>query len=159
MLAQTCPWNQTHRHCKFSKLTLWSSSLAGKNPMLRMRAELSTSSCSLSGLGTGGVCLMLQPSMTTSLLLLNTEWIFCTHLQTKIMGKWKPAWRVSMSQPASEQPFTWQHRQKTNTKSKSPNQQKLLSISTDSYSSPCSHSFGMKLSGSTRPYNYIKIRL
>lgn len=44
----------------------------------------------------------------------------------------------------------------TATKSKSPNQQKLVSIYMGYL---CSHSFGMKLSSSTRPYNYIKVGL
>lgn len=42
---------------------------------------------------------------------------------------------------------------------RSPNQQKLLPTSPDFHSSPRSHSLGRKDSGSTRPYNYIKIGL
>lgn len=108
----------------------------GENTVLGTRAELGTP-WSLSGPGTGGECLMLQPRMTTDFLLLNTRQIFCTRPQPSGQVK-----ANTQGQPASEPPFT-SSTDRTR-QSKSPNQQKLLPISMDIYSSLCSRSFGVK---------------
>lgn len=72
----------------------------GENTVLGTRAELGTS-WSLSGPGTGGACLMLQPRTTADLLLLSTRWIFCTLPQPS-----EQMIANMQGQPASEPPFT-----------------------------------------------------
>lgn len=133
MLAQTCPWNQTHQHHKLSKLKLRGSSLEGRT-VLGTRAELGTS-WSLSGPGTGGACLMLQPRMTADFLLLNTRWIFFTHPQLSRQMK-----ATMKGQPTLGCLQTTLHQAQT----KQPKSSETATHFHGHLFSLCSHPFGMK---------------